>query len=67
MEFQMNNDTTEADKYDACSKFLDEGKFVEAVKMAESLSYAPFRAAIFIDGGFALRDSSKVRKRDKNI
>ncbi|MFH1908393.1 MAG: LA2681 family HEPN domain-containing protein [Chloroflexota bacterium] len=52
----------EADKYNACSKLLDEGKYVEAVKLAESLSNAPFRAAIFIDGGFVLGDSSKVRK-----
>src|SRR6266508_3966067 len=50
------------DKYIASCKLLDEGKYVEAVKMAESISSAPFRAGIFIDGGFALGDSSKVRK-----
>lgn len=61
MDFQIPNNI-EVDKYDTCSKFLDEGKYVEAVKMAESLSYAPFCASIFIDGGFALKDSSKVRK-----
>ena len=55
----------ETDIYNTCSKLLDEGKFVEAVKLAESLSNAPFRAAIFIDGGFALGDSSKVKKGTK--
>ncbi|MEN6619964.1 MAG: hypothetical protein ABFD50_00210 [Smithella sp.] len=55
----------ETEKYIACSKLLDEGKYVEAVKLAESLSNAPFRAAIFIDGGFALEDSSRVRKGTK--
>lgn len=56
---------TEADKYNVCSQLLDEGRYVEAVKLAESLSNAPFRAAIFIDGGFALGDSSKVKKGTK--
>ena len=56
MTFQMNK-KTELEKYDICSKLLDEGKYVEAVKLAESLSYAPFRGGmIFIDGGFALGD-----------
>ncbi len=56
---------TDQDKYTTCSKLLDEGKYVEAVRLAKSLSNAPFRAAIFIDGGFALGDSSKVRKGTK--
>lgn len=55
----------ETDKYNVCSKLLDEGKYLEAVKLAESLSNAPFRAAIFIDGGFALGDLSKVKKGTK--
>ncbi len=55
----------EIDVYKTCSQLLDEGKYVEAVKLAESLSNAPFRAAIFVDGGFALGDSSKVRKGTK--
>lgn len=59
------NDKAETSKYKACSEFLDAGNYVEAVKLAETLSYAPFRAAIFIDGGFALGDSSKVRKGTK--
>jgi tetratricopeptide (TPR) repeat protein len=52
-------------KYITCSKLLDEAKYVEAVKLATSISYAPFRAGIFIDGGFALGDSNKVRKGTK--
>ena len=56
---------TETDKYNLCSKLLDEGKYVEAIKLAETLSSDAFRAAIFIDGGFALRDSNKVRKGTK--
>jgi tetratricopeptide (TPR) repeat protein len=55
----------ELNQYETCSRLLDEGKYVEAIKMAESMSNAPFRAAIFIDGGFALGDSSKVRKGTK--
>ncbi len=54
-----------ADQYETCSRLLGEGKYVEAIKIAESISNAPSRAAIFIDGGFALRDSSKVRKGTK--
>ncbi len=56
---------TEADKYSICSRLLDEGKYVKAVKSAETLSNDAFRAAIFIDGGFALRDSSKVKEGTK--
>ena len=53
---------TEVGTYNTCSRLLDEGKYVEAIKLAETLSKAPFRAAIFIDGGFALRDASRVKK-----
>ncbi len=53
---------TETDKYNTCSKLLDESKYVEAIKLAETLSNDAYRAAIFIDCGFALGDSSKVRK-----
>ena len=56
---------TDKDKYITCCKLLDEGKYVEAVKLAELIATAPFRAGIFIDGGFALGDSSKVRKGTK--
>lgn len=56
---------TEADKYNLCSQLLDEGKFFEAIKLAGTLSSDAFRAAIFINGGFALGDSSKVRKGTK--
>lgn len=55
----------EVDEYKTCSSLLDEGKYVEAIKIAESMSNSPFRAAIFIDGGFALGDSGKVRKGTK--
>lgn len=58
-------DKSETEKYETCSRLLDEGKFVEAIKIAESMSNAAFRAAIFIDGGFALDDSSRVRKGTK--
>jgi tetratricopeptide (TPR) repeat protein len=56
---------TETDKYNACSKLQDESKYVEAIKLAETLSNDAFRATIFIDSGFALRDSSKIRKGTK--
>lgn len=56
---------TEADTYNVCSKLLDEGKYVEAVKLAETLTNDPYRAAIFIDGGFELGDLSKVKKGTK--
>lgn len=52
------------DKYQTCCELLDKGKYIEAVKLAESLPDT-FRAAIFIDGGFALGDSSKVKKGTK--
>ena len=52
---------TEDDKFNACLKLLDKGNYVKAVKLAESLSNDYSRAEILIDGGFALRDSSKVR------
>jgi hypothetical protein len=55
----------EADKYNACSKLLHEGEYVQAIKLAETLSSDAFRAAILIDGGFALRDSTKVKKGTK--
>ncbi len=55
----------EIDVYKTCSQLLDAGKYVDAVKLAKTLSNAPFRAAIFIDGGFALGDSSMVRKGTK--
>jgi len=59
--------TSEAEikKYSTCSKSLDDGKYVEAIKLAETLSTDAFRAGIFINGGFALGDSSKVRKGTK--
>jgi hypothetical protein len=50
------------DKYHLCSKLLNEGNHVEAIKLAETLSNDAFRAAIFIDGGFALGDASKIKK-----
>ncbi|MAT42457.1 MAG: hypothetical protein CL609_08960 [Anaerolineaceae bacterium] len=53
---------TDSDKYNTCSKLLDEGKYVEAIKLAENLSNDAFRAGVLIDGGFALSDSSKVKK-----
>lgn len=56
---------TEADKYNSCLKLLTEGKNVEAIKLAETLSNVAYRAAIFIDGGLALHDSSKVKKGTK--
>ncbi len=50
------------ENYTICCRLLDEGKYVEAVKLAESLSNPPLRAGIFIDGGFSLGDVSKVKK-----
>ena len=55
----------EIDKYHLCSKLLDEGKYVDAVKLAKTLSSDAFRAGIFIDGGFALGDAEMVRKGTK--
>ena len=52
----------ETGKYKTCSQLLDEGKYKEALALAESLSVPVFRAAIFIDAGFALDKSGKVRK-----
>lgn len=49
-------------KHKACSQLLDDGKYKEALALAESLSIPAFRAAIFIDGGFALGKSGKVRE-----
>lgn len=48
--------------YRTCLRLLDEGKFVEAVKLAESIPHSPFSAGIFVDGGFALGDAGKVKK-----
>jgi hypothetical protein len=52
----------EIEKHKACSQLLDNGKYKEALALAESLSTPVFRAAIFIDGGFALDKSGKVRE-----
>lgn len=58
-----NND--ELEQYKTCVRLLDEGKNVEAVKIAETISNNAFRAVILIDGGFALADISKVKKGTK--
>lgn len=42
---------TDSDKYNTCLKLLDEGKYVEAIKLAEILSNDAFRAGVLIDGG----------------
>lgn len=55
----------ETEKYHLCSKLLDEGKYIDAVKLAKTLSSDAFRAGIFIDGGFAIGDSKTVRKGTK--
>ncbi len=52
----------EEDKYNTCLKLIDEEKYVEAIELAETLSSDAFRAIIFVDAGYALRDSSKVSK-----
>jgi hypothetical protein len=52
-------------KYSTCLQLLDEGKYIDAIKLAEELTTTAFRAGIFIDGGFAIGDSSKVRKGTK--
>lgn len=55
----------EINTYKTCLRLLDEAKYVEAVKLAESLSTGAFRAGIYIDGGYALGDTSKVKKGTK--
>jgi len=49
-------------KYETCTQLLDEGKYREAITLAESVTTPAYRAVIFIDGGFALGKSGKVRE-----
>ena len=48
--------------YNICSKLLDKGQYIEAIKLATSLPEGPYKAGIYIDGGFQLADLSKIRK-----
>ena len=48
--------------YDACARLLDEGRYREALALAETITDPANRAAIYIDGGFALGQSGKVRE-----
>ena len=50
------------EKYETSSRLLDEGKYKEALSLAESIATPAFKAAIFVDGGFALGKSGKVRE-----
>lgn len=52
----------DTEKYKTCTRLLDEGKYEEAVTLSGSISTAELRAAILIDGGFALNKSGKVRE-----
>ena len=56
----MMNDAGET--YDACARLLDEGRYREALALAETITDPANRAAIYIDGGFALGQSGKVRE-----
>jgi len=49
-------------KYETCSRLLDEGKFKEALTLAESITYPLYRAAILMDAGLAIGRSGKVRE-----
>lgn len=54
--------TEETEKYRTCSQLLDEGKYQEALDLAESITFSLYRAAIFIDAGFASDKPGKVRE-----
>lgn len=53
---------TEFKKFENCSNLINEGKYLDAIKIAKSLESDYYRAAIYIDAGFELKDNSKVRK-----
>lgn len=53
---------SEYKKYENCSNLINEGKYLDAMRIAKSFESDYFRAAIFIDAGFELNDYSKVKK-----
>ena len=50
------------EKYEQCSRMLDEGACKKALELAETILDDGLRAAIFIDAGMALGRSGKVRE-----
>jgi tetratricopeptide (TPR) repeat protein len=53
---------TEYKKFQNCSNLINEGKYLNAIRLAKSFESDYYRAAIYIDAGFELNDISKVRK-----
>jgi tetratricopeptide (TPR) repeat protein len=54
--------TKDENKYQICSRMLDEGKYKEALVLSEEISDNALRAAILIDAGTALSKSSKIQE-----
>ena len=49
-------------KYELCSRLIDESKYDEALLQAESILNPGYRGSVFVDAGFALGKSGKVRQ-----
>jgi tetratricopeptide (TPR) repeat protein len=56
------NTIQDNDTYNKCSQMLDDGRYKEALKLAEAISDDALRAAVFVDAGFSLGRSGKVRE-----
>ncbi|MBN2365980.1 MAG: tetratricopeptide repeat protein [Calditrichaeota bacterium] len=54
-------DLSDHEKYKYCRNDMNEGKFVQALHHAETISNPGFRAAILIDAGFASGKSERIR------
>lgn len=50
------------ERYELCSHLMDEGKYSEALQQAEAIQNLAYRASIYVDAGFALGKSGKVRQ-----
>lgn len=56
------SETDDLEKYELCSRMMDEGKYGDALKQAETIQNIGYRASILVDAGFALGKSGRVRE-----
>ena len=55
-------DDKDSKNYDLCSRLMDEGKYSDALRQADTILNPGYRASILVDAGFALGKSGKVRQ-----
>jgi tetratricopeptide (TPR) repeat protein len=58
----MTNTNDDTEKFKLFSRLMDEGKYPEALMVADTVSEPLHRASILVDAGFALGKSGKVRQ-----